>query len=133
MSNINSYLLGYHEQLKWIQSSLLTACSARLGTYTGKEFCNPVVCLSLKLNVSCPVVPWTESEASALRSGLFRILLQRIGLILPVNNFVLYPRIPRKWSADEVYSVALIFGPVGQKQVDFDLARVNKVKLPIEG
>jgi hypothetical protein len=79
------------------------------------------------------VVPWTESEASALRSGLFRILLQRIGLILPTNNFVLYPRIPQKWSANELYNVVLIFGPVDRKQVDFDLTRVNKVKIPIEG
>lgn len=35
--------LGYGPQVHWIQSVLLTACSARLGTYAGVEFLRPVV------------------------------------------------------------------------------------------
>ncbi|KAI9557987.1 putative TIMELESS/TIM-1 protein [Daphnia sinensis] len=113
---------GFQKQLDWIQSSLLTACSARLGTYAGQEFRHPITCLSLKMNVSCPIVPWTEVEASALRSETFLYLLDRVGLFPCSTQGTLYPRIPREWSADTVFSVALIFGPVSQEVVDFDLS-----------
>lgn len=122
---------GFQKQLDWIQSSLLTACSARLGTYNGEEFRNPIACLSLKMNVSCPMVPWTEVEASGLRSELFLFLLHRMGLLPRAPHAALYPRIPREWSADSLYSVALFFGPIDQQKVDFDLSRVNKIELPI--
>lgn len=77
------------------------------------------------------MVPWTEVEAAALRSELFLFLLHRMGLLPPAPHSALYPRIPREWSADALYSVALFFGPVDQQKVDFDLTRVNKVELPI--
>lgn len=123
--------IGFQKQLDWVQSSLLTVCSARLGTYSGQEFRNPIACLSLKMNVPCPVVPWTEVEASALRSDLFLFLLHRTGLLLPTPTVGIYPRIPREWTADALYSVALFFGPVEQQKVDFDLNRVTKVDIPI--
>ncbi|XP_057372867.1 protein timeless-like [Daphnia carinata] len=122
---------GFQKQMDWVQSSLLISCSARLGTYIGQEFRNPIASLSLKMNVSCPIVPWTEIEASALRSDLFLILLHRLGLLPPAPQTGLYPRIPREWSSDTLYSVALSFGPVEQQKVDFDLALVSKVELPI--
>lgn len=77
------------------------------------------------------MVPWTEMEAMGLRSELFLFLLHRMGLLPRTPPAALYPRIPREWSADALYSVALFFGPVEQKQVDFDLSRVNKIELPI--
>lgn len=117
--------------MDWVQAALLTSCSARLGTYIGEEFRNPIASLSLKMNVSCPIVPWTEMEASALRSDIFLILLHRLGLLPPAPQTGLYPRIPREWSSDTLYSVALSFGPVEQQNVDFDLALVSKVELPI--
>ncbi|KZS11311.1 putative Protein timeless [Daphnia magna] len=113
---------GFQKQLNWIRSSLLTACSARLGTYAGQEFRHPITCLSLQMNVSCPIVPWTEVEASALRSEIFLYLLDRVGLFPRSAQGALYPRIPREWSADTVFSVALIFGPVSEELVDFDLS-----------
>lgn len=115
-------VIGFQKQLNWIRSSLLTACSARLGTYAGQEFRHPITCLSLQMNVSCPIVPWTEVEASALRSEIFLYLLDRVGLFPRSAQGALYPRIPREWSADTVFSVALIFGPVSQELVDFDLS-----------
>ncbi|XP_046633334.1 protein timeless-like isoform X2 [Daphnia pulicaria] len=122
---------GFQKQLNWIQSSLLTACSARLGAYDGQEFRHLIACISLKMNLSCPIVPWTEVEASALRSELFLLLLHHIGLIPPAPHAFLYPRIPFEWSANTLYSFALFFGPVLQQEVDFDLTRVSKVELPI--
>ena len=83
------------------------------------------------MNVSCPIIPWTEVEASALRSDLFLFLLHRLGLLPPVPHAGLYPRIPPEWSTDTIYSVALSFGPIDQQKVDFDLSLVNKVELPI--
>ena len=120
---------GFQNQLDWIQSSLLTACSARLGTYAGQEFRHAIICLSLKMNVPCPIVPWTELEASALQSQLFLYFLDRAGLFPYSSQPFLYPRIPRNWSADVLYSVALLFGPVDQQRVDFDLSRVKQIKL----
>ena len=79
------------------------------------------------MDLSCPVVPWTEMEASALRSELFVCLLFRIGLF-PAQT-VLYPRIPCEWSPDTLYSVALLFGPVEQKRIDFNLTLVKKIEL----
>ena len=117
--------------MDWIQSSLLTACSARLGAYDGQEFRHLIACISLKMDSSCPIVPWTETEASALRSELFLLLLHHIGLIPPAPHAFLYPLIPLEWSADTLYSFALFFGPVLQQEVDFDLTRVSKVELPI--
>lgn len=118
--------------MDWIQSCLLTSCSARLGTYAGQEFRHAIICLSLKMNVPCPIVPWTELEDSALRSRHFLHLLYRVGLFpdsyQPSHH---YPRIPRHWSADVLYSVALIFGPVHQQRIDFDLSRVRPIKLNI--
>ncbi|EFX87203.1 putative TIMELESS/TIM-1 protein [Daphnia pulex] len=122
---------GFQKQLEWIQSSLLSACAVRLGTYSGQEFRHPITCLSFQMNLSCPLVPWTEVEASALRSELFLNLLFRIGLIPPSPQPVLYPRIPREWSPDTLYSVALLFGPVDQKRIDFDLTRVKKIELDL--
>lgn len=122
---------GFQKQLDWVQSSLLTYCAARLGTYDGQEFRYPIACLSLKMNVACPMVPWSEVEALGLRSELFLYLLHRLGLLPVAPHGGLYPRIPREWSADALYSVALFFGPVDQGRVDFDLSLVNKVDLPI--
>nr|CAH0110982.1 unnamed protein product [Daphnia galeata] len=118
---------GFQKQLDWIQSSLLSACATRLGTFTGQEFRNPVTSLSFQMDLSCPVVPWTEMEASALRSELFVFLLFRIGLF-PAQA-VLYPRIPCEWSPDTLYSVALLFGPVEQERIDFNLTLVKKIEL----
>ncbi|XP_046458340.1 protein timeless-like [Daphnia pulex] len=120
---------GFQKQLEWIQSSLLSACAVRLGTYSGQEFRHPITSLSFQMNLSCPLVPWTEVEASALRSELFLNLLFRIGLIPPSPQPVLYPRIPREWSPDTLYSVALLFGPIDQKRIDFDLSQVKKIEL----
>ncbi|XP_046461857.1 protein timeless-like isoform X1 [Daphnia pulex] len=122
---------GFQKQLDWIQSSLLVSCSARLGTYNGQEFRNPIASLSRKMKVSCPIIPWTEVEASALRSDLFLFLLHRLGLLPPVPHAGLYPRIPPEWSTDTIFSVALSFGPIDQQKVDFDLSLVSKVELPI--
>lgn len=113
--------------MDWIQTSLLSACATRLGTFTGQEFRNPVTSLSFQMDLSCPVVPWTEMEASALRSELFVLLLFRIGLF-PAQA-VLYPRIPCEWSPDTLYSVALLFGPVEQERIDFNLTLVKKIEL----
>lgn len=109
----------------------MVSCSARLGTYNGQEFRNPIASLSRKMKVSCPIIPWTEVEASALRSDLFLFLLHRLGLLPPIPHAGLYPRIPPEWSTDTIYSVALSFGPIDQQKVDFDLSLVSKVELPI--
>ena len=114
-------LIGFQKQLDWIQSSLLTACAARMGIYSDKEFHHPITCLSIKLNVACPVVPWTEMEASALSSQPFRFFLHKLGLFPSTPHAEIYPRIPLEWSADTLYCVALSLGPVVQQQVDFDL------------
>lgn len=123
--------IGFQKQLDWIQLCLLTSCSARLGTYAGQEFRHAIICLSLKMNVPCPIVPWTELEDSALRSQQFLHLLHRVGLFPDSYQPSIYPRIPRHWSADVLYSVALIFGPVHQQRIDFDLSRVRPIKLNI--
>ena len=122
--------LGFGEQLHGIQSALLTACSVRLGTYRGQEFKEPIACLSHEMNVACPMVPWTDLEAAALRSELYLFLLHRMGL-LPENTVGLFPRIPHEWDADTLYSVALYLGPVEQQHVDFDLKNVHQVDLPL--
>jgi timeless protein len=83
------------------------------------------------MNVSCPIVPWTELEASTLRSKPFVSLLHHVGLSPYFRGSFLYPRIPHTWSADILYSVALFFGPVDQQRIDFDLSRVRKIKLLI--
>ncbi|XP_046459981.1 protein timeless-like [Daphnia pulex] len=121
---------GFRKQLVWIQSSLLTSCSARLGTYFGQEYRHPITCLSLKMNCPCPIVPWTEEEASALRSEFFLCLLDRLSL-LPSTPLALYPRIPREWSASTIYSIALLFGPIDQQKIDFDTTRLGKIESPI--
>ena len=124
-------MTGLQKQLNWIQSSLLTLCSARLGTYAGQEFRQPIACLSIKMKAACPIVPWTEIEANGLRSEAFLFLLHRLGLLLPGGSPVgLYPRIPCDWDSDTLYSVALMMGPVDQERVDFDLALVRKVQPP---
>ena len=83
------------------------------------------------MNVACPMVPWTDMEAAGLRSEVFLFLLHRMGLLPASPAAGLYPRIPRDWDADALYSLALFFGPVLQQQVDFDLTRVHQVQLPI--
>lgn len=121
---------GFENQLSWIQGSLLEMCSARLGTFIGREYQHPIASLSLEMNVACPIVPWTETEASGLKSEQFIYLLHRIGL-LPANNSGLFPRIPCEWDCNALYTVALFFGPVDENTVDFDLNRVKEVNLPI--
>jgi timeless protein len=107
----------------------LAACSARLGTYVGQEFRNPIASLSLRTNMPCPIIPWTEEESFALKSDLFHSLMFQIGLIPPTSCDSVYPCIPREWSADTVYKVALVFGNVDQQNIDFDLACVCKSEL----
>lgn len=82
------------------------------------------------MNCPCPIVPWTEEEASALRSELFLCLLDRLSL-LPTTPLALYPRIPREWSASTIYSVALLFGPIDQQKIDFDTTRLSQIESPI--
>ncbi|XP_046460181.1 protein timeless-like isoform X2 [Daphnia pulex] len=116
---------GFQRQLDWIQYSLLTTCSAQLGTYDGQNFCNPIACLSRRKKISCPIVPWTEDEASALRSEIFVCLLQQLGLLPSAfHDQGFYPCIPYNWSPDTVFRVALIFSPIEQTMVDFDLSLV---------
>lgn len=114
-------LIGFRKQLDWIQSSLMTACAARMGMYSDNEFRHPITCLSLKLNVACPIVPWTEAEASALNSKPFSFFLRQLGFIPSTPHAGIYPRIPLEWSPDTLYRVALSLGPVAQQHVDFDL------------
>ncbi|XP_045025531.1 protein timeless isoform X4 [Daphnia magna] len=122
---------GFQQQLCWIQKSLLVACSARLGTYVNEEFRNPVACLSLKMRLPCPIIPWTEVQASALNSNLFRLLLHRIGLQTSVAQTVPFPRIPFAWSAETLYRAALFLGPVDSQNIDFDLQCLTKVELQV--
>lgn len=79
------------------------------------------------MNVSCPIVPWTSSEALAFRSEQFLLLLDRIGLL---SHDGLYPRIPKDWSADTVYSVASFLGSVDQQLFDADKCGVKQINLP---
>jgi len=132
IESLKSQLLdsGFQNQLCWIQGSLLEMCSARLGIFKGREYQHPIASLSLEMNVACPIVPWTETEASGLKSEQFIYLLHRIGL-LPANNCGLFPRIPSEWDCNALYTVALFFGPVDESLVDFDLAHVKQVNLPI--
>lgn len=122
---------GFQQQLCWIQKSLLVACSARLGTYVNEEFRNPVACLSLKMRLPCPIIPWTEVQASALNSNLFRLLLHRMGLLTSVAQTVPFPRIPFAWSAETLYRAALFLGPVDSQNIDFDLQCLTKVELQV--
>ena len=122
---------GFQKQLDWIQSSLLKFCSAKLGTYSGREFYNPVACFSLKINVPCPVIPWTEVEASAMHSDLFFSFLHRLGLLPSSSGAGVYPCIPREWTIDILFRVALIFGPINQQIVDFNLSLVTST--PVQG
>lgn len=82
------------------------------------------------MKIPCPIVPWTEVEASGLRSERFRLLLQLMGLIPQLSQFFFYPKIPSEWSADVLYSYALLFGPIPD-HIHFDLTLVKKVPLPI--
>ncbi len=111
----------------------MAACSARLGTYVGQEFRNPIASLSLKTNMPCPIIPWTEEESSALNSDLFHFLMFQTGLIPPASCDSVYPCIPREWSADTVYKVALVFGNIEQQNIDFDLTCVCKSQLNNRG
>ncbi|EFX80828.1 putative TIMELESS/TIM-1 protein [Daphnia pulex] len=116
---------GFQRQLDWIQYSLLTTCSAQLGTYDGQNFCNPIACLSHRKKISCPIVPWTENEASALRSEIFVCLLQQLGLLPSIfRDPGFYPCIPYNWSPITVFRKALVFSPIEQTMVDFDLSLV---------
>ncbi|KAK4005125.1 hypothetical protein OUZ56_006846 [Daphnia magna] len=121
---------GFNKQLGWIQSSLLTACATRLHSYSGREFNHPICCSCATMKIPCPIVPWTEMEASGLRSEHFRFLLQLMGLIPQFSQYFFYPKIPTEWSADVLFSYALLFGPIPD-YVDFDLTLVKKVNLPI--
>jgi hypothetical protein len=122
---------GFQKQLDWIQSSLLKLCSAKLGIYAGREFYNPVACFSLKINVPCPIIPWTEVEASAMHSDIFFSFLQRLGLLPSTSGAGVYPCIPREWNIDILFRVALIFGPINQQMVDFNLSLVTST--PVQG
>lgn len=82
------------------------------------------------MNCPCPIVPWTEEEASALRSERFLCLLDLLSL-LPSTPLALYPRIPREWSASTIYSIALLIGPIDQQKIDFDTTRLSKIESPI--
>jgi timeless protein len=82
------------------------------------------------MNCSCPIVPWTEEEASSLRSELFLFLLDRLSL-LPSTPIALYPCIPCEWSPNTIYSVALLLGPIDQQRVDFDVTLLSKIEQPI--
>lgn len=109
----------------------MTTCSAKLGTYDGQNYCNPIACLSLRKNLPCPIVPWTEVEASALRSNRFFYLLQQLGLLPVSRDAGFYPCIPHDWSPDILFKIALIFSPIDQKMVDFDLSLVIKTNVQI--
>ncbi|XP_057369817.1 protein timeless-like isoform X2 [Daphnia carinata] len=122
---------GYQQKLRWIQKSLLVACSARLGTYVNEEFRNLVACLSLQMRLPCPIIPWTVDEASALNSSLFRLLLLRMGLQTSVTQTARFPRIPFAWSAESLFRAALVLGPVDSQDIDFDLQRITKVEPPV--
>jgi len=71
--------------------------------------------------MACPIVPWTETEASALSSKPFRFFLHQLGLFPSNPQAGVYPRIPLEWSPDTLYDIALSLGSVVQQQVDFDL------------
>ena len=59
------------------------------------------VCLAQRMGLDCPIVPWTDVEASALRSKDCLYFLHRIGL-LDADGGDAFPRIPSDWDADMV-------------------------------
>jgi hypothetical protein len=92
-----------------------------MGTYDGKEFCQPVACMSVRRNIPCPIVPWTERDVYALSSAQFVSLLHDLGLILASG---LYPCIPSEWSAKILYDVAFLLGHIDPHKLDFDQSRL---------
>jgi hypothetical protein len=84
--------------------------------------------------MSCPVVPWKELEAFALRLNSFFCLLQKLGLLpissetgFPASLSLHYPCIPHDWSPDILFRITLIFSPIDQTMVDFDLSLITNV------
>ena len=125
------FLKGFQKQLEWIQTSLLIACSARLGTYEGTPFNrHSIYCVTLRNQSACPILARNANESLALRSELFRFVMAQLNLYPSVPHTLFYPRIPADWSADTLYTVAHLLGPVHQRQVDFNLSLVQSVPLP---
>ena len=92
----------------------------KMGSYHGKEFCQPVACLSVRQNIPCPIVPWTEKEVYALRSARFVSVLHGLGLLVDTPQTGYYPCIPSEWSANILYDVALLLGHIDAQKLDFD-------------
>ena len=91
-----------------------------MGTYDVKEFCHPVACLSVRQNIPCPIVPWTEKEVYALRSARFVSVLHGLGLLADTPPTGYYPCIPSEWSANILYDVALLLGHIDAQKLDLD-------------
>jgi hypothetical protein len=124
---------GFQKQVEWIQSRLLSACSARVASITGQSVAQSsksIYYVTLRCNSACPILPRDVEDSSALRSGLFRFAMTQLNLYPSTPHTLLYPRIPPEWSADTLYSVARLLGPVRQSQVDFNLSSVKPVPLP---
>lgn len=83
----------------------------------------------MRQNIPCLIVPWTEREVYALRSERFFSLLNGLGLLAPTPQAGFYPCIPSQWSANILYDVALIFGPIDEKNLDFDLSLLTKAEV----
>ncbi|EFX80618.1 hypothetical protein DAPPUDRAFT_243162 [Daphnia pulex] len=124
---------GFQKHLEWIQSRLLSACSARLASITCPgvaQSSKSIYYVTLRCHSACPILPRDVDDSSALRSGLFRFAMTQLNLYPSTPHTLLYPRIPAEWSADTLYSVARLLGPVRQSQVDFNLSSVKPVPLP---
>ncbi len=85
---------------------------------------------TLRFNLACPILTRDAEDSSALRSDLFRFAMAQLNLYPSTPHTLLYPRIPPEWSADTLYTVARLLGPVRQRQVDFNLSSVKPVPLP---
>ncbi|XP_055930406.1 protein timeless-like isoform X2 [Argiope bruennichi] len=108
---------GERQHIIWLQEKFLEVCYIKLGLNTYLPESVPFYCM--KMNVSVPLVPYTEEQRAMFRDPTFLQLLQNLGLYLDSGVCQMYPRIPVSWTADMLFNIATRLGPVKKDKLKF--------------
>ncbi|GIY81204.1 protein timeless [Caerostris extrusa] len=108
---------GELQHIIWLQNILLETCYVKLGL--NAKLPESVPFYSIKMNLSVPLVPYSEEQRMILQNKIFLQLLQKLGLHLGSDNCQMFPRIPLFWTSDMLYCIALRLGPVKQEKFKF--------------
>ncbi|XP_061185497.1 protein timeless-like [Saccostrea echinata] len=120
---------GYDSHLKWLQRQFCEVAYAKsaisVSSLEKQEAVEPVARFHVIKNKSVPLVLYNEEQEQLMHNPYFVTLLQFLGLHMPEDVGLMYPRIPHFWTVQHLLEKASLIGELSIEQLKFDPVKLK--------